>query len=65
MMSSGTNKDPELKLSPANSHIHQHCFPQWYSILMTRGWQIPMLKNTAAPMMIPLKFILLRFTVQR
>ena len=52
-----TNREAQVHRRPTSSHTHQLCFPQWYSILMTAGWQIPMLKNTAAPTMIPLKFI--------
>ena len=53
-----TKREAATQAMPTMSHTHQHCFPHLYSILMTAGWQIPMLRNTAAPRMIPLKFIL-------
>ena len=62
-MSSGMKRDAVQHESPATSHIHQLCLPQWYSILMTSGWQMPMLRNTAAPIMIPLKFMFVNILI--
>lgn len=41
---------------PSNKKTHQKRVPQWYSVLMTMGWNNPITRKQKAPTSIPSKF---------
>ena len=56
-MKEGIKREATVQSSPKARKTSQTFFPQRYSHRMTIGWKIPMHRKTAAPMMMPLKFM--------
>ena len=48
-----THKEAPTKSTPARANIHQHLVPKWYSALITMGWNSPIIRKVAAPIISP------------
>ena len=48
-----TQSDAATNKMPARANTHQHLVPKWYSAFITMGWNSPMIKKVAAPMISP------------
>ena len=48
-----THNEAPTKRMPAKANIHQHLVPKWYSALITMGWNSPIIRKVAAPIISP------------
>ena len=48
-----THNEAPTKSTPARAKTHQHLVPKWYSALITMGWNNPIIRKVAAPIISP------------